>query len=96
MNLYVNGAELPVQGGEYFTALKGEIGNDRPISLGRGYVAGDEEGSYKSRYFSGGAIADFRIFNRVLSVEEAKVIADWALLDAARTVPARRSDRRAK
>ena len=87
LNLYVNGAELPVQGGEYFTELKGEIGNDRPVSLGRGYVAGDEEGSYKSRYFSGGAIADFRIFNRVLSVEEAKVIADWALLDAARTVP---------
>ncbi len=87
LSFYVNGAELPVQGGEYFTKLKGEIANDRPIFLGRGYIGGDEEDSYKFRYFSGGAIADFRIFNRVLSVEEAKVIANWALLDAARTVP---------
>ena len=87
LNFYVNGAELPVQGGEYFTELKGEIANDRPISLGRGYIGGDEEGEYKYRYFSGGAIADFRIFNRVLSVEEAEVAANWALLDAARNTP---------
>ena len=84
LNFYVNGAELPVQGGEYFTKLKGEIANNRPISLGRGYIGGGEEGAYEFRYFSGGAIADFRIFNRVLSVEEARVAANWALLDDAR------------
>ncbi len=87
LSLYVNGAELPVQGGEYFTKLEGEIANEQPISLGRGYVSDDEEDSYASRYFSGGAIADFRIFNRALSVKEARVAANWALLDAARTVP---------
>ncbi len=83
LRFYVDGAELPVQGEEYFTKLDGEVLNDSPISLGRGYISGDDEGSYKPRYFAGGGIADFRIFNRVLSVEEAKVAANWPLLERA-------------
>ena len=85
LRFYVDGAELPVQGEEYFTKLEGEVLNDWPISLGRGYISGDDEGSYKSRYFAGGGIADFRIFNRALTVEEAKVVANWSLLDRARS-----------
>ena len=36
------------------------------------------------RHFQGGAIADFRIFNRVISLEEAYLASLWPMLDAAR------------
>ena len=73
MGLYVNGKIIPTQGGEQTLALPGDIRTLAPLRLG----------SDEGRYFHGGAIADFRIFTRALSAEEAYLASLWPTLDGA-------------
>ena len=70
MALYVNGIAIPTQGGgNQNVELPGSIDTGLPITLGRN--------------FEGGAIADFRIFNRVLSESEAKMMHEWVAIEGA-------------
>ena len=83
LSVYFNGERMPFQGSEYFEELAGTVASDRPVLLGRGfYEDGDE---VKHRGLAGGAIADFRLYDRELSVEEANVVANWPALEAARS-----------
>ena len=91
LSIYYNGERMPFQGSEYFAKLEGLVASDRPMLLGRGFYKDDEE--VKPRGMSGGAIADVRLYDRELSVEEANVVANWPTLEAARSkAPARLSD----
>ncbi len=75
MALYVNGTKVSTQGtGDSSAQLQGNIHNTAPLRLG------NEAG----RYFAGGAIADFRVLSRAISEEEARIAADWPLLQTAR------------
>ena len=69
----------------FFTKVEGRIQTNRPLYLGRGVTKGrggrDEP---KIRYFSGGGIADLRVFNRPITVREAKVVSLWSALERAR------------
>lgn len=83
LSVYFNGERMPFQGSEYFEKLVGTVASDRPVLLGRGfYEDGDE---VKHRGLAGGGIADFRLYDRELSVEEANVVANWPALEAARS-----------
>ena len=83
LSIYLDGERMPFQGSEYFEKLAGTAGSDRPVLLGRGFYKDDEE--VKSRGFGGGALADVRLYERELSVEEANVIANWPAIEAARS-----------
>jgi len=82
MHFYYDGAVIPTIGSEYFTKLNGSIASSQPIRLGQGFV--EAGGEFEPYYFAGGGIADFRLFDRELSVQEAKVVASWPTLSAAR------------
>jgi mono/diheme cytochrome c family protein len=74
-NMYMNGRAIPTQGrGDQNTRLTGAINTGRPLVLGG-------EGS---RFFADGAISDFRIFNREISEEEARLADLWPAIEAAR------------
>lgn len=85
LRLYRDGATVEEQGSEFFTRVEGSILTDQPLYLGRGVNRGrggrDES---RVRYFSGGAIADLRIFSRQISVQEAKVVSLWAVIQSTR------------
>ena len=85
LRIYTNGDVVEEQGSEFFTKVEGSIQTNRPLYLGRGVTKGrggrDEP---KVRYFSGGGIADFRVFNRPITVQEAKVVSLWSALQSAR------------
>ena len=65
-----------------FTKVLGSIKADRPLELGRGVTEIRQE--QEMRYFDGGGIADFRVFNRPLTVQEAGVVFLWSTLERAR------------
>ena len=82
LELFVNGEVLPTQGSDYFEKLVGTIVTDQPLILGKQAAKpGEKEGEL---YFSGGAIADFRIFDRAINVEEAHLVSQWPLIAGAR------------
>ena len=62
--LYRDGEPVETTGSEYFAKVLGSTLTDGPLELGRG----------------GGGIADFRIFDRALTAEEAKVVSLWPRL----------------
>jgi hypothetical protein len=75
LNMFLNGRAIPTQGrGDQNTLLQGSLLVNQPLRLG-----GDGK-----RFFENGAIADFRIFNRALTEEEALVAGAWPQLVAAR------------
>jgi hypothetical protein len=70
LNLYLNGRVIPTQGrGNQNLELPGTITVNKPLVLGPS--------------LTGGAIADFRIFNRVASESEARLLAEWPVVLAA-------------
>ncbi len=81
LNIYVDGELLPTTGSEYFKKLHGSILNDQPLLLGK--LHRKVENEEFERYFAGGGIADFRIFNRVIMVEEARIVSRWPVLERA-------------
>ncbi len=78
LGLYVNGRAVLTQGGGDRTVrLEGDIRTSAPLRLG-------QEGN---RYFQGGALADFRIFTRVITEEEAYLTFLWPVVEGARRKP---------
>ncbi len=70
LDLYLNGHAIPTQGrGEESVDLKGDIGVDEPLVLGKSLAQG--------------AIADFRILNRAVSESEAHLLSEWPAIEAA-------------
>ena len=84
LDLFVNGEILPTQGSQYFEKLEGSILTGKPLLLGKRATKAKDEDRYDERYFDGGSIADFRIFNRAITVEEARIVSRWQLLERAR------------
>ncbi len=85
MHLYLNGELVQEYGSTFFAKPSGSMRVDRPLVLGRGMTTGrNDRDELRMRYFSGGGIADLRVFNRPVTVEEARVIANWATLQGAR------------
>jgi uncharacterized protein DUF1553/uncharacterized protein DUF1549/concanavalin A-like lectin/glucanase superfamily protein/cytochrome c len=76
--LYLNGKKSMVQIGDQAEPLKGEIRTPSPLRIGN-------EGT---RYFQGGALSDLRVFNRVLSEEEAHLVSLWSSLSGGLQKPA--------
>ncbi len=75
LSLYLNGKVIPVQGGgDQNTKLTGSISTLHPLLLGK----------ENARGFEGGGIAEFQIFNRVITAEEALVVNEWPVIDEAR------------
>ena len=83
VRMYRNGDVVQVEGSEFFASVKGSIYTNQPLYLGRGVTRDPLEGP-KFRFFSGGAIADLRMFNRRLTEHEAKVVSRWPALQRAR------------
>ncbi|MBL8215625.1 MAG: DUF1553 domain-containing protein, partial [Bryobacterales bacterium] len=70
MSLFLNGRAIPTQGrGNQNVELRGSIGVEAPLVLGKALAEG--------------AIADFRIFKRVVSESEAALLYDWLAIDRA-------------
>lgn len=83
LTIYRNGEAVVVEGSEYFASVEGSISTSQPLYLGRGVTTSLLEGP-KTRYFSGGGIADLRIFNRRITAHEAMVVSRWSVLERAR------------
>ena len=85
LRIYRNGNVVEVSGSEFFTRVEGSIQTNRPLYLGRGITKGRGDlDKPKFHYFSGGGIADLRVFNRQITVQEAKVVSLWSALQSAR------------
>ena len=82
LGLFVNGEVLPTQGSGFFEKLVGTIVTDQPLLLGKQVSKSRDE--KVDRFFPGGAIADFRIFDRAINVEEARIVSKWSLIEGAR------------
>ena len=83
VRMYRNGDDVQLEGSEFFASVKGSILTTKPLYLGRGVTRDPLEGP-KARYFSGGAVADLRVFNRRITEHEAKVVSRWPVLQRAR------------
>jgi len=74
VRLYMNGKPAGSEGGGEGVELRGDIRSFAPFQLG----------AQGSRGFDGGGIAEFRVYNRVLSPGEMAVLAQWPSLELAR------------
>ena len=81
--LYWNGETIESQGSEYFTRVEGSIRTDQPLYLGRGLTKVGDLAVPEVSSFSGGGIADLRIYNRAISAPEAKLVSLWPNLEGA-------------
>ncbi len=85
LRIFRNGDFVEAMGSEFFTKLEGSVKTSRPFYLGKGITTGrggrDEP---EMRYFAGGGIADLRVFNRPITLQEAKVVSLWSALQSAR------------
>ena len=84
LRLYRNGDLVEEQGSEFFAKVEGSIRTQLPLQLGRGFGKSSEREDPKVSHFSGGGIADLRFFNRPITVQEAKVVSLWNVLQNAR------------
>ena len=87
LSMFLDGRAIDIQGSEPLTKLKGNFATKAPLRLG-----GDTK-----RFFEGGTIKDFRIFSRVLSEDEARLVWMWPKLhegdaDAVRLFALRHAD----
>lgn len=75
LSLYLNGHTVTTQGaGDQNISLRGCFNSRTPVRLAKDGTRGLGEG----------AIADFRVFDRVITAEEAQLVAQWPRLDSAR------------
>ena len=84
LRVYRNGDLVEEQGSEFFAKVEGSIRTGLPLQLGRGFGKSSEREDAKVRHFSGGGIADLRFFNRPITVQEAKIVSLWHVLQIAR------------
>ena len=82
LNFYLNGEIVPTYGSEYFARLQGNILTGRPLLLGKQTSKSGD--GYEELYFKDGAIADLRVFNRAISLDEARLVSLWPVLSRAR------------
>ena len=82
LRMYRNGEVVEEQGSEFFAKAVGSLRTNEPFYLGRGEGV-DRAGERENRHFGGGGVADLRVFNRVLTVEEARVVFEWRALQNA-------------
>ncbi|MEO8127159.1 MAG: DUF1553 domain-containing protein [Bryobacteraceae bacterium] len=76
LGLYVDGASVPTEGGgDAITHLTGTLRTKSPLILG---------GDGKDRYYTDGALADLRIFDRVITEEESRLVGVWPDLAASK------------
>jgi len=69
LSMYLNGVTIPTQGaGDVNVELRGELAPRSPLKLGGG--------------LGGGAISDFRVYNRALNEDEAHLLFQWPKLHA--------------
>jgi mono/diheme cytochrome c family protein len=83
IDIFRNGDSVEVEGSEYFASVKGRIGTNRPLYLGKGIVDSPPDGR-QTRFFLDGAIADLRFFDRRLTEYEARAVSRWPVLKRAR------------
>ena len=83
LGLYWNGETIESQGSEYFTRVEGSIRTRQPLYLGRGLTKVGDLAVPQVSSFSGGGIADLRIFNREITAREARVVSLWSRLQSA-------------
>ncbi|HIE92514.1 MAG TPA: LamG domain-containing protein, partial [Acidobacteria bacterium] len=83
LHIYQDGDLVEEQGSEFFAKAEGSMLTDGPFYLGRGDAVA-RDGASEVRHFGGGGIADLRVFNRVLTVNEARVVSEWQMLQGAR------------
>jgi hypothetical protein len=70
LGFYLNGRAVPTQGrGNVNLEITGDISVDAPLTLGRA--------------FNGGAISDFRVFNRVVTEAEVRLLNEWPAIETA-------------
>ncbi len=70
LSFYLNGRAIPTQGrGNQTTDLQGDISVDAPLTLGRS--------------LADGSISDFRIFDRVVTESEARLLSEWPAIQTA-------------
>ncbi len=84
LNIFRDGEVVEASGSEFFTKVVGSIRTGRPLLLGRGATPARGGDDLETRYFDGGGIADLRIFNRALTVQEARIGSRWPALERAR------------
>ena len=82
LNYYLNGEMVPTLGSEYFTSLEGNILTGQPLLLGK--QTSQSGDGYEESYFTGGAIADLRVFDRAISLDEARLVSLGPVLSRAR------------
>ena len=82
LHIYRNGELIEESGSEFFAKAEGSILTDQPFYLGRGGAAA-RDGAPEIRHFAGGGVADVRVFDRALTVQEAKVVSEWRSLQNA-------------
>ena len=75
LHVYRDGDLVEEQGSEFFARVIGTMRTDLPTLLGRGISV--NRGEAETRSFSGGGIADLRVFNRPITVQEARVVSRW-------------------
>ena len=84
LHVYPDGEVVETEGSEFFADVEGSVRTAEPFVLGKGMQPIDEfRDAPEPRFFAGGAIADLRVFNRVLTVQEAKVVSVWPTLQHA-------------
>ena len=85
LRVYQDGEVVEEQGSEFFEAVEGSIRTDQPFVLGRGVTRTTPDGDeFRTSYFPGGGIADLRVFDHPLTVQEANVVSLWPALQRAR------------
>ena len=76
LGFYLNGRAVPTQGrGNVNVDFTGDIAVETPLTLGRAFL--------------GGKISDFRIFNRLVTESEARLLNEWPAIQAALASDAR-------
>ena len=82
LHVYRNGELVEEQGSEFFAKAEGSILTDQPFYLGRGDAVSRTD-EPEIRHFGGGGVADVRLLNRALTVEETQVVFRWRALQRA-------------
>ncbi|MFN3324190.1 MAG: DUF1553 domain-containing protein [Bryobacteraceae bacterium] len=75
LGMFIDGRAIAAEGrGDQTTELTGRVWTPEPLRLAR----------LGNRYLNEGAIGDFRVFDRVVTEEEARLIATWTRIEQAR------------
>ena len=86
LQIYPDGEVVETEGSEFFADVEGSIRTTEPFVLGKRLLSVDSSpDSPEAGYFADGGIADLRVFNRVLTVQDAKVLSVWPTLRQARS-----------